>query len=536
MRFFYKPPLWSDMTDADLVIHALGGSRDAFCQIVSRYQNLLCSLAYSSVGDVKHSEDLAQDTFVEAWKKLGDLQDPEKVRAWMCGILRFKVSHFLRRADNRVTASQSELDEQSLPADEESDMESRVISEQQSVLMWQVLNDIEETYREPLILFYREQYSVERLAAELDLSTDTAKQRLSRGRKLLKTAVATLVESGLKNTVPGAAFTALVMTSISGIAPPVKAAVMGTSTAKVVSLFNIAVLLTFLATLSGVISGFFGMKAGLAQARTHRERRNTFKIVALFVALSAGFVGTMFGLIALASGSADYRLFITLVALCLVFFYFFSHLVLVVRMFANSQRIRAEERIFNPQAFERQVDKPGSSLREYKTATRLFGVPLVHIKLGTQEEGESPAFGWVAGGSYAYGLLLAWGGVAIAPVSVGIISIGVVTMGTISIGLLSCGAAALGAVAFGASAIGYKAYSSLFSLGWESALSGGFAVAKDAALGKVAWAAEVNSDAAAAVSHLNLFQSTYLWVLGAIIVFAVVPAFFYARRVQKVMA
>jgi len=52
----------------------------------------------------------------------------------------------------------------------------------------------------------------------------------------------------------------------------------------------------------------------------------------------------------------------------------------------------------------------------------------------------------------------------------------------------------------------------------------------------VAWAAEVNSDAAAAVSHLNLFQSTYLWVLGAIIVFAVVPAFFYARRVQKVMA
>ena len=38
--------------DATLVMYSLGGDRDAFCEIVSRYQNLLCSLAYSAVGDI----------------------------------------------------------------------------------------------------------------------------------------------------------------------------------------------------------------------------------------------------------------------------------------------------------------------------------------------------------------------------------------------------------------------------------------------------------------------------------------------------
>ena len=66
--------------DYSLVMNSLGGDHNAFCQIVSRYQTLLCSLAYSSVGDIKHSEDIAQEVFVEAWKKLGTLHEPEKLK------------------------------------------------------------------------------------------------------------------------------------------------------------------------------------------------------------------------------------------------------------------------------------------------------------------------------------------------------------------------------------------------------------------------------------------------------------------------
>ena len=56
--------------DAELVAASLSGNRDAFGQIVSRYQSLICSLAYSATGSLGTSEDLAQETFITAWKRL----------------------------------------------------------------------------------------------------------------------------------------------------------------------------------------------------------------------------------------------------------------------------------------------------------------------------------------------------------------------------------------------------------------------------------------------------------------------------------
>ena len=61
--------------DADLVGATLAGNRDAFGCIVTRYQSLICSLAYSATGSLGQSEDLAQETFITAWKHLGHLRE-----------------------------------------------------------------------------------------------------------------------------------------------------------------------------------------------------------------------------------------------------------------------------------------------------------------------------------------------------------------------------------------------------------------------------------------------------------------------------
>ena len=60
----------ADINDAELVAESLGGNRDAFRLIVERYQTLISSLAYCATGNVSRSEDLAQETFVSAWKQL----------------------------------------------------------------------------------------------------------------------------------------------------------------------------------------------------------------------------------------------------------------------------------------------------------------------------------------------------------------------------------------------------------------------------------------------------------------------------------
>src|ERR1700745_843712 len=85
------------VSDSDLVCHSLSGDRDAFGQIVSRYQSLICSLAYSAVGRLGQSEDVAQETFITAWKHLRLLREPARLRSWLCGIARNRINNFLRR-------------------------------------------------------------------------------------------------------------------------------------------------------------------------------------------------------------------------------------------------------------------------------------------------------------------------------------------------------------------------------------------------------------------------------------------------------
>ena len=89
-----------------------------------------------------------------------------------------------------------------LSTDEPGPAEEAVSREEES-LVWQALERIPEAYREPLILFYREDQSVAEVAGALVLSEDAVKQRLSRGRGMLREQVAELVEGSLRRSRPG---------------------------------------------------------------------------------------------------------------------------------------------------------------------------------------------------------------------------------------------------------------------------------------------------------------------------------------------
>ena len=535
MGIFRKQKKIIDANDSSLVMYSLGGDRHAFCQIVIRYQNLLCSLAYSSVGDIKHSEDIAQEVFVEAWKKLDSLHDSEKLKAWLCGILRFKISRYRRQEDRQLTKNAEELDEHTFAESDNSGMEQTAIENQQHVLLWKVLDEIDVIYREPLILFYRQQQSIERVASELDLTQDTVKQRLSRGRKLLKNAMSSFVEEGLKGSMPGVAFTTVVMAALSGISPPAKAAVLGASAAKTSYLFKLTAILTFLAACSGLISSFFGLRSSLDQSRTKRERRLAIKSVTLFMSFAGIYITGMLVLKQLALNYNENSVFFTLASQLLVFVFVVSYFLLVSRIFTAMRNLRAQERIFEPQAFTRAVDQQNSKKREYISQFSLLGVPLVHIQFGGLEVNDKPAYGWIAGGSYARALIFAWGGIAIAPISVGIISVGVISIGAVGIGIFSTGTVAIGIIAFGASAIAYKAYASLSSLGWESAFSNGFSVANEAAIGTFAYADQVNNERAAELMNLTMLNQTYQWILAAIALLVIVPSIWHSNKVRQRM-
>lgn len=535
MRIHTRQAQDADSSDATLVLASLRGDRDAFGKIVTRYQSLLCSLAYSSVGDLSHSEDIAQEAFVEAWAKLDHLREPEKLKSWLCGILRFKVSRYRRKEARQPARDAEQLDERDEYA-EETRMEQAAIREEEQALLWQAMERVPATYREPLILFFREHRSVKQVAQELDLSEDAVKQRLSRGRKLLQEGVMAFVEKTLAKSKPGAAFTTGVLAGIAIIPPPAKAAAYGAAAVKAGSWLKWANVAAILASFSGIASTLFGVRASLDQSRTKEERRRVVKVAATLFFSPVAFIAALFILRQLALGSHEHTGAYAIASQLLALGFVVAYPVLVIRMLKETRQLRARQRELHPEAFEGSADRIGSKQREYKSRLSIAGVPLVHFRFGMPEEHDAPVFGWIAGGGdRAYGLLFAWGGVAVAPVSVGIVAFGVIGIGALGLGCLGIGTVGVGLIAFGASAIAYNAYASLSALGWQSAFSQGFSLAKEAAIGLVAHANHINNEQAAEIMRLAALDASYLLILSAVAVLVIVPAAWHSNTVRRRM-
>ena len=230
--------------DARLVELCLQQDRHAFSTIVARYQSLICSIAYSACGDVGRSEDVAQDTFITAWKKLSDLKEPARLKAWLCGIARNLTQNNLRK-EGRMQTSPLETEAHAA----EADPHEQAVSREEESLVWKALEAMPPEYREPMVLFYREGQSTQAVAEALDLTEDAVSQRLSRGRKMLKENVAETVESALGRSVPGRAFTAAVLGALPiAFATPAKAAGLAVTVAKGATIASAA---TTIANLSG---------------------------------------------------------------------------------------------------------------------------------------------------------------------------------------------------------------------------------------------------------------------------------------------
>src|SRR5216117_4461141 len=85
------------ISDAELVRAARRGDKRAFVEIVARHQAMVCGIALGILGDFAASEDAGQEAFLTAWRKIQELRDPERLRAWLGQIARHAALGHLRR-------------------------------------------------------------------------------------------------------------------------------------------------------------------------------------------------------------------------------------------------------------------------------------------------------------------------------------------------------------------------------------------------------------------------------------------------------
>jgi hypothetical protein len=191
----------------------------------------------------------------------------------LCGIVRNIAANAVRRELRRGGEPES-LDAVAGELSVQDDPATQAITREEETLLWWTLAQMPESYREPLVLFYREDRSVAEVAIKLDLTEDTVRQRLSRGRAMLRDEVTAFVESTLVRSKPSAAFTAGVLAALPMVSATTGGAAISAGSAGAAgkgALAKVSLGILF-GPIIGLIVSWFGAKAAASTARSKAER------------------------------------------------------------------------------------------------------------------------------------------------------------------------------------------------------------------------------------------------------------------------
>ena len=179
-------------TDAALVEAALRGDRDAFGDLVERYQDRLFNTLVRLTGSREDAADTAQDAFVQAYLKLDSFHGASQFYTWL---YRIAMNQALsRRRRRRPTASIDAAKEAAgvEPVDAGESPEGSMLSRERAEQVQSVLDRLGDQHRKILVLREMEGCSYETIAEILELPVGTVRSRLFRARLQLRDGLKSL--------------------------------------------------------------------------------------------------------------------------------------------------------------------------------------------------------------------------------------------------------------------------------------------------------------------------------------------------------
>jgi RNA polymerase sigma-70 factor (ECF subfamily) len=150
---------------------------DNLADLVERYYALLYRYAWRLTGSEADADDLTQQAFLTAQAKWDQLRDETKAKSWLFTIAR---NVYLKELRAPTCLASDVLDE--LPGPSQDGGSADFDQEQ----LQNVLNDLPEEFRSPVVLFYFEEFSYREIAEQMGVPVGTVMSRLARAKVYLR--------------------------------------------------------------------------------------------------------------------------------------------------------------------------------------------------------------------------------------------------------------------------------------------------------------------------------------------------------------
>lgn len=175
--------------DADSVRRAVAdaqqGDRLAADRLIRDHDAWVRSAIYAATGRADLVDDIAQQVWTRVWQRLGTLENPQRLRAWLYSVAR-NAAIDAAIAHKRDQAQSGPLPE-NVPGTTHavSPFGAAAGNELHETLL-RAVQALPALYREPFVLRHLEDWSYAEIGEVLDLSVDTVETRLVRARRLLR--------------------------------------------------------------------------------------------------------------------------------------------------------------------------------------------------------------------------------------------------------------------------------------------------------------------------------------------------------------
>ena len=171
-----------------LIQKILSGDETAFTVLVQKFQKGIHALAWKKIGDYQIAEEITQDTFLKAYKKLDTLKNPDQFPGWLYVIANRLCNSWLRNQSKRKQSLEitDEIIEDTSYSKYISDEKEYEAIEHRRHIVQKLMEKLPESERTVMVLHYLGEMSCEAISRFLGVSPNTVKSRLTRARNRLK--------------------------------------------------------------------------------------------------------------------------------------------------------------------------------------------------------------------------------------------------------------------------------------------------------------------------------------------------------------
>lgn len=162
-----------DQSDSELVVLAQQGDKAAFGRLVSRYQPMAQRIAMRMIGNETLAQELVQDAMLQAYLSVGKLQDLQRFKSWLYGIVLNVCRNHLRRQKVMLFSLEAivrDLADELAIAAPSPDPHQVAEQKERHAAVREAVNTLSPKNRLATVLFYQNQLSLQEVAARLNIS------------------------------------------------------------------------------------------------------------------------------------------------------------------------------------------------------------------------------------------------------------------------------------------------------------------------------------------------------------------------------